>query len=385
MDFLSSLPEVFQNETIFFLAIVLGLLFFGLLGAWLFRELRGPTRQRPASKAPSGGGPTDASLSGVYRGSAGATRTMDSSPSGILGSINRPVGRASQTPGTSIISGTSGQGAPLGSQRDREQIEPELRQAGYYRPTALAEYRSVRALLVLFPLLVAAIVAQFVEPAVIPSVAVYGIVLAALGYSIPRVYVNIVARRRRREIERGLPVALDMIVLGMFAGQNVMNSFQRVAIEIRRSYPVLGEEMALAYRQAELNTLGHALRVWADRSGVPEVHNLSVILTQAERQGADVANSLLEFASSYRVTLRQRAETQANRVSFWMLFPTILCMYVPAAVVLAGPICMDFAERRTKARAAIIPAGANPNDPLSKTFQPYLQKNKPPQTQEPGR
>ena len=63
--------------------------------------------------------------------------------------------------------------------------------------------------------------------------------IAALGYSIPRVYINIIARNRRRDIEAGLPTAVDMIVLGLLAGQNVMKSFQRVAFEIRRSFPIL--------------------------------------------------------------------------------------------------------------------------------------------------
>ena len=120
---------------------------------------------------------------------------------------------------------------------------------------------------------------------------------------------------------------------------------------------------------------GTARLLWvADRCGVHEVYNLSVILTQSERQGADVSNSLLEFASSYRVTLRQRADAQANRASFWMLFPTLLCMWIPAAVVLAAPVYMEFTERRAKARAAIMPPGSSTNDTLDRTFGPYLKR-----------
>ena len=374
---LNLLPEFMRNEVMFFMIVVVGFAFVVTLTMWLARELRGGSRQRKAggsvhdsmfvqTSAPDGG-----SMSAVYRGSAGATRTMDSSPSGILGAISRTGGRI-PTAGTSIITGSS-LGSQYGENRDREQIEPELRQAGYYRPSALAEYKSVRALLVLFPLVAAAGVALFVEPTQMPSVVLGGVLMAALGYSIPRVYISMRASSRRREIERGLPTALDMIVLGLVAGQNIMNSFQRVAFEIRRAYPVLSEEMQIAYRQAELNTLGHALRVWADRSGVQEVYNLSVILTQSERQGADISNSLLEFASSFRMTLRQRADAQANRASFWMLFPTLLCMWIPAAVILAAPVYMEFADRRTKARDAMLPPNANKGESMEKAFQPYLK------------
>lgn len=375
-NILSFLPEFLRNEVMFFLIIVVGFALFCVVGMWLVREIRGKSpSERRDSVTP--GTASDPSLSAIYRGSAGTTRTMDSSPSGILGSNLRTAGRppgSIGTIGTSIIAG-SDMTSNFGIDRDREQIEPELRQAGYYRPSALAEYKSVRALLVLLPLMGAAGISLTVEPAQMPSIMIAGVVMAALGYSIPRVYINSRARYRRREIERGLPTALDMIVLGLVAGQNIMNSFQRVAFEIRRAFPVLSEEMEIAYRQAELNTLGHALRVWADRCGVQEVYNLSVILTQSERQGADVSNSLLEFASSYRVTLRQRADATANRASFWMLFPTLLCMWIPAAVILAAPVYMEFADRRQKAREAMLPPGANKRDTLEKQFQPYLQGN----------
>jgi pilus assembly protein TadC len=367
MNILNNLPEFLRNDFTFFAMIVLGVIFAALVGTWLIREIRGRKPGRAnAPGSPAGG--EDASLSGIYRGAAGATRTMDNSPSGILGAVTRTAGRSSQPASTSIISGSSIQ---IGTDRDREQIEPELRQAGYYRPTALTEYRTVRALLVLMPLVIAAGIALFVEPARMPAVAIGGAIMAGLGYSIPRIYINYLGRVRRREIERGLPIALDMIVLGLVAGQNIMNSFQRVSHEIRRAFPILAEEMAIAYRQAELNTLGHALRVWADRTGVPEVYNLSVILVQSERQGADIANSLLEFAASHRVTLRQRADAQANRAAFWMLFPTIFCMWMPAAVLLAAPLYLEFDERRAKAHKALTPPGANPNDPIDKQFAPY--------------
>jgi pilus assembly protein TadC len=371
------LPEFLRNETMFFMVIAVGIALVFVLAMWLIRELRGGRTARPRGPSDSiviGG--TRAGESGqgdAYRGSAGVTRTMDSSPSGILGSIARAGGsRPSVTHGTSIITGSS-LTPTYGQDRDREQIEPELRQAGFYRPSALAEFKSVRAMLVLMPLCVAAAVALMVEPYEMPVVGIGGVVCAALGSSVPRVYIAVSARRRRREIERGLPVALDLIVLGLVAGQNVMNSFKRTALEVRRGYPILSEEMQIAYRQAELNTLGHALRVWADRCGVQEVYNLSVVLTQAERQGADVSTSLLEFSSSFRVTLRQRADAQANRASFYMIFPTLLCMWIPAAVILAAPVYMDFSEKRTKAREAMLPPESNKTDSLDKQFAPYLQ------------
>src|SRR5580704_8734233 len=111
---LDLLTEILHSEVMFFALVVLAIGFVGLVGMWLVREIRGPAPAKPADG--------DASLSGVYRGSAGTTRTMDSSPSGILGAINRSgggTGRSTQ-PTTSIVSGSS-QSPGFGATRDLEQ------------------------------------------------------------------------------------------------------------------------------------------------------------------------------------------------------------------------------------------------------------------------
>jgi pilus assembly protein TadC len=366
-ELLDQLPEFLQNEIVLFAIVVAVIAIVGYVVLWLFREIRGDPAPPPASQAsPRMPESPQGDVLGV--GSAGPTRTLDLTGSGVLGTMSQ-TSRIMEGPVSGMLprADTSIEG------RDRIQIEPELRQAGYYRPTALAEYKSVRALLIVVPLVVAAALALVVDNSQVPTIALGGLVVAALGYSIPRVYINMVARARRREIERGLPVAVDMIVLGLLAGQNVMKSFQRVAFEVRRAFPILSEEMQLTYRQAELNTLGHALRVWAKRSYVPEVYNLAIILTQSEQQGADITNGLFEFSSNFRVTLRQRADAQANRASFWMLFPTVFCMWIPAAVVLAAPVYFEFDERRAKARDALVPPGGDPSESLQKRYAPFMK------------
>jgi hypothetical protein len=103
------------------------------------------------------------------------------------------------------------------------------------------------------------------------------------------------------------------------------------------------------------------------------VYNLAIILTQSEQQGADITNGLFEFSSNFRVTLRQRADAQANRASFWMLFPTVFCMWIPAAVVLAAPVYFEFDERRAKARDALVPPGGDPSESLQKRYAPFMK------------
>jgi tight adherence protein C len=232
------------------------------------------------------------------------------------------------------------------SERDRTELQRELIDAGYYRQTALMEYAALRALLVFVPLLATVVIAVFVEPQQIPGVIVGGAMLALLGYSMPRVYLNYLARARTREVERGLPVALDLMTLGLSAGLTILASLRRVARELKNAYPVLAYELEIVEQQAELRSLEHALQQLADRVRIPEIRNLALLLVQSERLGTDVGSALLEFSASFRSTLKQRAEAQANKASFWMTFPTILCLWVSAGIILIGPLYYEFWNRR---------------------------------------
>lgn len=241
-----------------------------------------------------------------------------------------------------------------GEVRDRSELLPELLRAGYYRANALSQYRALRTVFVIVPLFAAATVAVLlVEPPVIPYVALGGVILAALGYSLPRLYVYLQAEARSREIERGLPVFADMMSITLLAGQGLISGLRRVAEQLRHSFPQLAEELTIVLRQTEMLNLGAAFEQWSNRSQLNEVRNLAVILNQSERLGNDVTNGLMEYATNLRATTRQRADAKAQRASFWMLFPTILCLWIPAVIILTMPVFFEFSERRAKAREAI--------------------------------
>jgi tight adherence protein C len=228
----------------------------------------------------------------------------------------------------------------------RDALLQELREAGYYRPTALIEYSALRAMLVGFPIIVALLLALIVETRQIPAVLIGGLVCALLGYSVPRLYVNYRARRRASQIERGLPVAIDLLSLCLTGGQNLLTAMSRVSRDLDTSYPVLAQELRIVNKHAGMVGLDIALKHFASRTNVQEVKNLAVILTHSERLGSDIATSLLEFSSSFRQSLRQRAEEHANRASFWMLFPTILCLLLPALVLFNAPLVYEFGRAK---------------------------------------
>lgn len=311
-----SLTELIQNPWVQYGGLGLAVAGVPLLLFLLFRPRRSPVPP-PADD--------DASQSGI------------GSKSGlVLGDMTAAL--ASQLPGQ--------------KDRDREQLLPLIRQGGNYRPSALLEYQAVRAVLVLVPLVAAVATALLIDTQYIPATLVIGLVLAVLGFSVPRMVLASRARNRVTEIERGLPVFADLLAIALLAGQSLMGGMKRVTDQLRGSFKGLSEELDIVIRQGELLSLAGAFEQWADRSQVNEIRNLAVIITQSQKLGNDPSAVLMEFANNMRVTLRQRADSQAQKTSFYALFPTILCMWVPALVLLVAPIYFQFAKQREEVKKA---------------------------------
>lgn len=295
--------------------LIISLIFLAVSGSLFLLLQRNSAKRQLLEKRLSGEGATE----------------LEAQPQLILGELTPAI--ADQIPLT---------------EKGRSDLQRELTDAGFYRPTAVMEYVALRAVFLIVPLVAAAVVALFIEPARIPMVGLVGLVFATLGYSFPRIFLNYLARTRTRQIERGLPVALDLITLGLSSGLTILASIRRVATELQKAYPILAYELEIVQQQAELRSLEHALQQLSDRVRVPEIRNLALILVHSERLGADIGSTLLEFSSSFRATLKQRAEAQANKASFWMTFPTVLCLWIAAAIILVGPMYYEFWNRRTQ-------------------------------------
>jgi tight adherence protein C len=238
-------------------------------------------------------------------------------------------------------------------------LKQDLRSAGFYRPTAFVEYAAVRTLLVVLPLIATGVWALLAPSEQAFNILIGGLVVTVLGYSLPRLFVAVMARTRARQISRGLPVAIDLLTLCLTAGQNILNSLQQTSRELALSHPPLSEELAIVEQQTRLHSLEQALQQLADRVQVPEVRNLALLLVQSERLGTDTAATLLEYSANIRTNIRQRAEARASRASFWLLFPSVFCLFVSAAIILIGPSYLEFWQYRNESRRLLDQGQAN--------------------------
>src|SRR5262249_39169011 len=103
-------------------------------------------------------------------------------------------------------------------------------------------------------------------------------------FFIPDLAVGIARDRRREEIRRHLPDAVDLLEICVSAGLGLDQAWNSVAEEIRRVSPTLSDEMELTNLEISLGaSRAVAMRHMADRTGADDISSLVALLVQSER------------------------------------------------------------------------------------------------------
>jgi tight adherence protein C len=226
----------------------------------------------------------------------------------------------------------------------RQTMRNLLRWAGYRRPNALLLYMASR--LVLAGLLA---VGGLLLAAVLPMSDLQRLVTVAfaalLGWMLPLLYVNRRKKRRQRLLQKALPDALDLLVVCVEAGLGLNQALQRVAHEMDRVSPTMGDELLLVTLEIRAGTpRDEALRNLAARTGLDDIQALTSMLIQTDRFGTSIAQALRVHADSLRDKRRQMAEEAAAKVSIKMLFPLVFFVFPAIFIVLLGPSVFRFRD-----------------------------------------
>ena len=217
-------------------------------------------------------------------------------------------------------------------------LKRRLIRAGYRHPSAPRYFQGARAVsIVVFGALVV-MVAGGTAGHVDNLVLALGAGLM-LGYMAPDRYLDFAIRRRQRAIERGLPNALDLMVVCVEAGLGMDQTTLQVAKELQRAHPEICDEftvMNLELRAGKRRV--DALHNLADRTGVEDVKKLVAVLIQTDRFGTSIAQSLRGHADYLRTMARQRAEERAAKLAVKLVFPIFFCVLPSLFVVTIGPV-----------------------------------------------
>jgi len=137
----------------------------------------------------------------------------------------------------------------------------------------------------------------------------------AIGFFAPNEYVRSVAGRRQKQIRRGLPNALDLMVVSGRIRAGTRQAVVQVAKELENAHPEISEEFSLMTLELKAGKRRiEALRNLAERTAVDDLKKLVAVLIQADRFGTSVAATLRNHAEFMRVQARQVAEEKAAKL-----------------------------------------------------------------------
>jgi len=158
-----------------------------------------------------------------------------------------------------------------------------------------------------------------------------------IGFFGPNEYVRRMAARRQHEMARGLPNALDLLVVCVEAGLGLNQALVRVSEEIERLSPVLSEQFALVNLEIRAGTpRDDAFRNMGERTGLDDLKSLMAMLIQTDRFGTSIAQALRVQADTLRTKRRQRAEEAAAKTTIKLVFPLVLFIFPAMFVVILG-------------------------------------------------
>jgi tight adherence protein C len=157
----------------------------------------------------------------------------------------------------------------------------------------------------------------------------------ALGFFYPDIRVRTRIERRRDEIRRELPDALDVLAVSVEAGLSFDQSLAR--LHEHMSGPLV-EEFQLVLSELRVGeSRGNALRKMGERVDVGEVSAFVHAMIQADQLGTPLAKILRVQASEARRRRQVAAEERAMKAPVKMLLPIALFIFPAMFVVILGP------------------------------------------------
>jgi tight adherence protein C len=168
---------------------------------------------------------------------------------------------------------------------------------------------------------------------------------AVLGFYAPVLWLKQKVDARRSEIQKGLPDAMDLLVIAVDAGLGFDAALARVTDKYKNA---LSEEFAKVLREVSLGRPRlEAMDEMGRSSGVEDLHNFIQAIIQSEQFGTGIGKILRIQADEMRRKRRQRAQEKAAQATLKMMLPMVGCIFPTLWIVLLGPAALILMKPRT--------------------------------------
>jgi tight adherence protein C len=167
----------------------------------------------------------------------------------------------------------------------------------------------------------------------------FGATLGSLiGMTLPNLVINRMRSRYLATAERGLPDALDLLVICADAGLPLETAIDRVASEITESDASTSNELTITSREMKmLPDRRMALKNMGTRTGLDSLITLGGTLAQTLKYGTPLTQALRVLSDEMRHTMLVRFEAKAAKLPVLLTLPTI-ALFLPCIILIViGP------------------------------------------------
>jgi len=256
-----------------------------------------------------------------------------------LQAVAMPAGKSAWTEKAVKIVGPFAQLSSPTSDAALSPLRVRFLNAGIRYPDAYLVYFGMKTLLPLGFAALAFVSLRATGAADDSTVMLLWLAVAALaGCYLPNLVLRLMIRSRRREIFENFPDAADLMLVCVEAGLGLDAGLVKVTEEIQVKSAALAQELHWTNLEMRAgSTREKSLRNLALRTGVDEIGTFATMLTQADRFGTSIGESLRVFSEDLRHKRHVRAEELAAKVPTKMLVPLVLCIFPCISLVILTP------------------------------------------------
>lgn len=161
------------------------------------------------------------------------------------------------------------------------------------------------------------------------------VVVTALCFFYPDIWVDARAKERQQQIERELPDILDQTVIALESGLSFEAAIARIS---NNSTGPLAEEFKRTLQDMRLGmSRRSAYQALSDRTTVEDVQRFCKQILQAEEFGVSMASVVRNRAADMRVKRRYKAEELAQKIPVKIIFPLATCLMPVLFIVILYP------------------------------------------------
>ncbi|MCL5960270.1 MAG: type II secretion system F family protein [Chloroflexi bacterium] len=214
-----------------------------------------------------------------------------------------------------------------------EAIKRNLVLAGNPYNMDVRDYLGIKGLLAL--LLGGMVLLIFVRGGNLLMGMLFSLILGAIGYYVPNIWLSSRVSARKKEIVKTLPDALDLLTVCVEAGLGFDSAMFKVS---QKWDNALSHEFSRVLSEIRMGkTRRESLRALVARTDVQDIATFVGAIIQADQLGVSIAKVLQIQSEQMRTRRRQRAEELAHQAPIKMIFPMVFLIFPSIYVIVLGP------------------------------------------------